>query len=207
MIQKWQEGYDVVHGVRSKRIGENFLKILFAWGFYKLYSIVSSNKIYANSGIFQLIDKKVICNCIQIKEPSPFLNSLISSLGYKETFIEFESIKRVAGKTKYTFKKSFYLMLSAMTFSFETFYSFVLILVIMLSIIFFITNFIFLKNILNIFSINLSIEIMIFFLVVEVFMGTVFFIMLYMTYLLHKIAKLAGNYPLYLIKESTLTIK
>ncbi len=72
MIKKWEEGFQVVYGVRTKRPGESFLKLLSAKLFYRLISKLSDVKLPVDSGDFRLIDKRVRDVLINMKEQSRY---------------------------------------------------------------------------------------------------------------------------------------
>lgn len=102
MIEKWQQGFDVVYGIRRERKGENFIKISTAIVFYKLINILSGTKIPQNVGDFRLISKKVIDILKTTREYQRFLRGMISWVGFNQTGIEFERQERHAGKSKYS---------------------------------------------------------------------------------------------------------
>lgn len=105
MIKKWREGYEVVYGVRTKRIGETFLKKLTAKLFYRFLSSMTEVDMPLDTGDFRLIDRKV-CDVLKTaNEKSRYIRGLISWLGFKQTGIEYVRDKRFAGETKYPLKK------------------------------------------------------------------------------------------------------
>ena len=57
-IKKWQEGYDVVFGVRTQRKGESFFKVTTAKLFYKLISLLGEIRAPQNSGDFRLLSRR-----------------------------------------------------------------------------------------------------------------------------------------------------
>ncbi|OGD94217.1 glycosyltransferase [Candidatus Curtissbacteria bacterium RIFCSPLOWO2_01_FULL_37_9] len=101
MIQKWQEGFDVVYAVRKAREGESILKKLTASIFYRLMKILSGTKIPLDTGDFRLISKKVILVLKRTREYQRFMRGLISWVGFSQVGIEFTRDKRFSGKTKY----------------------------------------------------------------------------------------------------------
>lgn len=119
MIEKWQQGFDVVYGIRRERKGENFIKISTAIVFYKLINILSGTKIPQNVGDFRLISKKVIDILKTTREYQRFLRGMISWVGFNQTGIEFERQERHAGKSKYSTLSMFKLAADALlSFSF-----------------------------------------------------------------------------------------
>jgi dolichol-phosphate mannosyltransferase len=105
MIKKWKEGYDVVYGKRLKRKGETFFKKFTAKMFYRFLNKMTDVDIPVDTGDFRLIDRKVCEALKQVNERNRYIRGLVSWLGFKQTFIEFNREERFAGVTKYPFKK------------------------------------------------------------------------------------------------------
>ncbi len=105
MIEKWKEGYDVVHGKRLVRKGETFFKKKTSDLYTKFFEKITGLKIPKNCGDFKLFDRKVIDVLTDMNERDRFLRGMTEWVGFKQTFVEFERKERVAGETKYTLKK------------------------------------------------------------------------------------------------------
>lgn len=102
MLKKWEEGYDVVFGMREKRLGERIFKILTAKIFYRLIAFVTNVDIPSDVGDFRLMSRKAVVAFKKIKERHRFVRGLVSWLGFKQTSISYVRDKRYAGKTKYS---------------------------------------------------------------------------------------------------------
>ena len=107
MIEKWKEGFDIVHGKRLARKGESFLKKATASVYTKFYKNITGLNLPKNCGDFKLFDRKVIDVIISMPERDRFLRGITEWVGFKQTFVEFERKERYAGKTKYNAKKLF----------------------------------------------------------------------------------------------------
>lgn len=105
LIEKWKEGYDVVHGVRKVRKGESFFKKFTSSLFTKILSLTSGLDLPANSGEFKLYDRKVIDVLCALPERSRFLRIQVAWAGFKQASVEFDRDERTEGETKFTFKK------------------------------------------------------------------------------------------------------
>ena len=105
MIEKWKDGYEIVHGKRTKRNGENFFKKFTSAMYLKFLQSISGLKIPKNVGEFKLLDRKVVDVINAMPEHERFLRGLTSWVGFKQTEVEFERKARKAGETKYTLKK------------------------------------------------------------------------------------------------------
>jgi len=105
MLEKWEEGYDVVYGKRIKRHGETFFKKFTAKCFYRLLRHMTDVDIPVDTGDFRLIDRKVCDALKNVNERNRYVRGIISWLGFRQTGVEFERDKRFAGETKYPLKK------------------------------------------------------------------------------------------------------
>tara|TARA_Y100001935_G_scaffold238369_1_gene224820 strand:- start:179584 stop:180534 length:951 start_codon:yes stop_codon:yes gene_type:complete len=115
MIEKWQNGYDVVYGVRKERDGESVFKKATASLFYRFFKWITDLDIPLDTGDFRLLDKKVIKAYQSVSEQQPFVRGLITWLGYDQIGIEYHRESRKAGETKYPLKKMIRLALNAIT--------------------------------------------------------------------------------------------
>lgn len=107
MIEKWEEGYEVVYGKRKTREGESIFKLLTARMFYSTLNKLSEIEIPKDTGDFRLVDRKVIDVIATLPEHNKFLRGLFSWVGFNQYAYEYNRVNRVAGKTKYPFKKMF----------------------------------------------------------------------------------------------------
>lgn len=107
MIEKWEEGYEVVYGKRKTREGESIFKLLTARMFYNTLNKLSEIEIPKDTGDFRLVDRKVIDVIASLPEHNKFLRGLFSWVGFSQYAYEYNRVNRVAGKTKYPFKKMF----------------------------------------------------------------------------------------------------
>lgn len=105
MIKKWEDGFEVVHGVRKNRENESGFKKSTAKWFYKIFRKTTKLDMPLNSGDFKLFDRKVVDAIIKMKEHSRLLRAQATWVGFKQTSIEFDRPGRVAGQTKYNLKK------------------------------------------------------------------------------------------------------
>ena len=105
MIEKWKEGYDVVHGKRKKREGESFFKKATAFLYYRFMHAVTDLDMPNDVGDFKLYDRKVVNAILSLGEHDRLLRAQTAWVGFKQTCIEFDRPERVAGETHYTFGK------------------------------------------------------------------------------------------------------
>lgn len=107
MIEKWQEGYQVVYAQRIKRRQENWLKKLFAYLFYRILKRLADVDIPTDTGDFCLMDRCVVDVLNKMPERNRYIRGLRAWIGWKQTAVKFDRDPRFAGEVKYTFSKSF----------------------------------------------------------------------------------------------------
>lgn len=105
MIKLWEEGNEVIYGMRKSRAGESFFKVATASMFYKTLNALSDVEIPRNTGDFRLVDRKVIDVINKMPEHNKFFRGLFGWVGFKQKAYLYERQKRFAGKTKYPLKK------------------------------------------------------------------------------------------------------
>jgi dolichol-phosphate mannosyltransferase len=105
LIAKWQEGYEVVYAKRKKRKGESWFKLLTAKYFYRFLNYMSDIDIPKDTGDFRIIDRKVADVFKQMTERNRFVRGMMSWIGFRQSYIEYERDERFAGETKYPLKK------------------------------------------------------------------------------------------------------
>lgn len=102
MIEKWQEGYDVVYGVRSSREGESWFKVLTAKLFYRLIYRITDVEIPLDTGDFRLMDRRVVNAVRRMPERNRFLRGMVPWIGFRQTGIPYERRARYAGESKFS---------------------------------------------------------------------------------------------------------
>jgi len=105
MIEKWKEGYEVVHGKRRKRKGETAFKKATAHIFYRFMRKITGLDMPKDVGDFKLYDRKVVNAILSLGEHDRLLRAQVTWVGFKQTIIEFDRPERIAGETHYTLKK------------------------------------------------------------------------------------------------------
>ncbi len=105
MIEKWQQGYEVVYAVRKKR-KEGPLKRAAYFFFYRLMRMMTDiDEFPLDSGDFSLLDRRIVDTMVAFPEKNRFLRGLRAWSGYRQVGLEYERSARAAGEPKYTFKK------------------------------------------------------------------------------------------------------
>ena len=104
MVIKYEEGCDVVYGVRSKRETDTFFKRFTAEGYYKLLDRMGAKVIF-NHADFRLMSKRALQAFSEYKETNLFLRGLVPMVGFKSDIVTYERSERLAGESKYPLKK------------------------------------------------------------------------------------------------------
>jgi dolichol-phosphate mannosyltransferase len=92
-VEQWQQGYDVVYAVRTKR-KENWLKRCLFGGFHWLLHRISTTEIPSDAGIFGLIDARVTREIVALGERDRYLPGLRSWVGFRQKGIVVERLAR-----------------------------------------------------------------------------------------------------------------
>lgn len=105
MNQKMNEGWNVVYARRKQRKGESFFKRITARVFYRLLKSITSVDIPVDTGDFRMMDWKVVEVLNRMPEQHKFIRGMVSWVGFKQTYVEYDRDQRHSGKTGYTFSK------------------------------------------------------------------------------------------------------
>lgn len=97
-LKYWEEGYQIVHGVKSSS-KESGLMYGLRTIYYKLIKKYSSVEQIEHFTGFGLYDRSFLEVLRELKDPTPFIRGLVAELGGKRKAIEYEQPKRRAGKT------------------------------------------------------------------------------------------------------------
>ena len=119
MIEKLQEGYDVVYAVRDKRADDSFFKRVTARSFYKIYNVLSKPGIPSDTGDYRIISRKVIEALKSIDERNRFMKGLFSWVGFRQTSISYNRKGQLKGTSKWSYLKLWNYALDGIT-SFST---------------------------------------------------------------------------------------
>jgi len=119
LLSKFEEGYDVVNAVRSKRDGETFLTKFTSKAFYRIINKLTNIEIPQDVGDFRLVSKDALNAIKGIRERKSFMKGIFAWVGFKTTSVYYERAPRHAGKTKWNYLKLIDLAIEGIT-SFST---------------------------------------------------------------------------------------
>lgn len=106
-LKKWEQGYDVVYGVRKKRRGGIVRRIGYKC-FYRVFRILSYLDIPLDAGDFSLMDRKVVDVIKRLDEKDLYLRGLRSWAGFRQVGLEYIREDRSAGRTSNSFLANFF---------------------------------------------------------------------------------------------------
>lgn len=112
-IERWENGADVVIGLRTKTKGNFGLKLLGSYFYYKIINLISETPIVSGATDFRLIDRKVVDEFNKFTEHERITRGLIDWLGFKREFVEFEAAERAHGTASYSYFKLIKLAISS----------------------------------------------------------------------------------------------
>jgi polyisoprenyl-phosphate glycosyltransferase len=102
MARRWRDGYDVIYGVRSARLGETRFKRGTATLFYKLMAKLTNVEMPLDAGDFRLVDRRVAEIVANMREPDRYLRGMFAWVGFRQTSVSYTREARLAGDTKYS---------------------------------------------------------------------------------------------------------
>ncbi len=105
MLERWRDGYQVVYGLRAKRVGETTFKRWTAKAFYRLINKLSEIEIPLDVGDFRLLDRRVVDALLTMPERDRFLRGMVSWIGFKQVAVIYDRAPRRAGHSKYSLMK------------------------------------------------------------------------------------------------------
>lgn len=119
LIKYWEEGCDDVYAKRKSRAGETFLKKFTSKMYYKVLQSLTNVPIQKDTGDFRLLDRRCVNALKKMRETQRCSKSMFSWIGYNKKEVLYDRDPRIAGKTKWNYKKLVDLAIDGIT-SFTT---------------------------------------------------------------------------------------
>ena len=114
MVVAYQEGFEIVYGIRNDRATDSAFKKQTALSFYRLMQKMGVDVI-PNHADFRLLGKNALQALADFPERNLFLRGMVRLLGFKETEVYFDCNDRFAGESKYTLRKMFNFAIDGIT--------------------------------------------------------------------------------------------
>ena len=119
LLKYWEQGYDDIYAKRRSRKGETFLKKITSKLYYIILQKMTRVEIQKDTGDFRLLDRRCVNALKKLRESQRCSKSMFSWIGYNKKEVLFDREPRVAGKTKWNYKKLIDLAIDGIT-SFTT---------------------------------------------------------------------------------------
>ena len=105
LLEKWEQGYEVVQTIRKTTEGVSAMKKLTSYYYYKLLNKLSNVHIQEGGSDFRLMDRVVVKAFRRYREHARFIRGMIGAMGFRQVQIEFVAPKRFAGVSKFSPRK------------------------------------------------------------------------------------------------------
>lgn len=115
MINQWESGVDDVYGRRVNRGKESWLRKNLSLLYYSILKKTSDIDVLPNVGDFRLLDRQCIDALKSLREVNRYTKGMYCYVGFKKSFIDFETAERTAGKSSWSFKKLLRLAIDGIT--------------------------------------------------------------------------------------------
>jgi glycosyltransferase involved in cell wall biosynthesis len=103
MLERWRQGAEVVHTVRTERRGESPLKMWATRVAYRVIQSGSAIELPIDAGDFKLLSRAAINQLLQVRESDPYLRGLVVWLGFTQVIVPYQRDARHAGRTHFPF--------------------------------------------------------------------------------------------------------
>lgn len=102
-LSLWEQGYDVVYGVRADRTSDTPMKRFSASTFYRLFNRLSDFPIPESTGDFRLMDRAVVAALARLPERNRFMKGLFAWVGFRQVGVPYVRPARAAGATSWRY--------------------------------------------------------------------------------------------------------
>ena len=104
MLKKWEEGYDDVYASRLTRGKESWLRKKLSLLYYRILQRSTRLEVLPNVGDFRLLDRRCINALKQMRENNRYTKGMYCYIGFKKTYVTFETEDRIAGESSMNYK-------------------------------------------------------------------------------------------------------
>jgi len=101
MLEEWRSGADVVHTVRTRRLGENPLKMWLTRQAYRAIHYGSSIQLPLDAGDFKLLSRRAVNHLLACREKDPYLRGMAVWVGFRQALVPYERAARFSGRTHF----------------------------------------------------------------------------------------------------------
>jgi dolichol-phosphate mannosyltransferase len=101
LVNEYEKGFEVVHTVRSKRLGESKLRLILTHIAYKFINFFSDIPLTTNAGDFKLISRRALSKILELQEFRPYIRGLSVWVGFKQAKVYYVRKPRHSGKSHF----------------------------------------------------------------------------------------------------------
>ncbi len=113
-VRKYEEGCEVVYGVRNKRETDTFFKRFTAESFYRVMQKLGVDVVF-NHADYRLMGKRALDALSDYREINLFLRGIVPLIGFRSDYVYYDRHERFAGESKYPLKKMIHFALEGIT--------------------------------------------------------------------------------------------
>ncbi len=104
MLEKWEEGNDDVYASRLSRGKESWLRKKLSLLYYRILQRSTRLEVLPNVGDFRLLDRRCINALKQMRENNRYTKGMYCYIGFRKTYVTFETEDRIAGESSMNYK-------------------------------------------------------------------------------------------------------
>lgn len=97
MLEKWRAGADVVHTVRTERLGEGALRMWLTHQAYRILALSTEVRLPVDAGDYKLLSRRCLDHLLKLRESDPYYRGLVVWVGFDQATVEYVREARVAG--------------------------------------------------------------------------------------------------------------
>lgn len=101
-IEKWEQGYHVVYGVRTSRKESRWMNTTRRI-FYRLIDALSEDPLPHDAGDFRLVDRRILNELRAFEDYQPYLRGTIAAIGFQQIGLSYDRAERLTGESKFSF--------------------------------------------------------------------------------------------------------
>ena len=102
LVKEHENGAEVVHTIRTKRLGESRVKMFLTLVAYKIINFFSDIPLHVNAGDFKLISRKALDKILELNEFRPYIRGLSVWVGYKQSKVYYVREPRSSGESNFS---------------------------------------------------------------------------------------------------------
>ena len=107
MLAKWEEGFDDVYARRLTRGKESWIRRGLSSLYYHILTKSTHMEVLPNVGDFRLLDNQCIKALCQMRENNRYTKGMYCYIGFRKTYVDFETQDRLAGQSSMSYRKLF----------------------------------------------------------------------------------------------------